>query len=58
MGTGATVGVKYPGYRRSLVTTQNYGYDQFPPAANGWGTIHHILDKAPPLQPKGKGLPT
>jgi hypothetical protein len=22
---------------------QNSGYDRFPPAANGWGTIHPIL---------------
>jgi hypothetical protein len=25
---------RYPGYHRPLVTTQNSGYDQFPPAAN------------------------
>jgi hypothetical protein len=33
------VGVKY---RRSPVTAQNSRYDQFPPAVNGWGTIHPI----------------
>jgi hypothetical protein len=43
------VGVKYPGYRKSPVTAQNSTYDRFPPAANGWGTIHLVPDKAPPL---------
>jgi hypothetical protein len=36
---------------------QNSGYDQFPLAANGWGTIHH-QDMAPRLQAKEKGPPT
>jgi hypothetical protein len=41
------VGVIYPGYRGLPVTTQNSGYDQFVPAANGWGTIHPILENGP-----------
>jgi hypothetical protein len=52
------VGVKYPGYRGSPVTTQNFGYDRFPPAVNDWGTIHPIPDKAPPIQAEEEGLPT
>jgi hypothetical protein len=43
------VGVKYPEYRGPPITTQNLGYDRFPPTANGWGTIHHVPDKAPAL---------
>jgi hypothetical protein len=54
-GSGATVGVKYPGYHGSPVTAQNSGYDQFPPAVNGWATIHLIPDKAPPLQADEEG---
>jgi hypothetical protein len=44
------VGVKYPGYHRPPVTTQNSRYDWFPPVANGWGAIHPVPDKALPLQ--------
>jgi hypothetical protein len=34
---------------------QNFGYDWFHPAANGWGTIHPIPDKALPLQAEEEG---
>jgi hypothetical protein len=44
------VRVKYPRYRRPLVMAQNYGYEGFPPAANGWTIIHVVPDMAPPLQ--------
>jgi hypothetical protein len=57
-GSGATIVVKYPGYRGSLVTAQNSKYDRFPPAANDWGTIHTIPDKAPLLQAEEEGPPT
>jgi hypothetical protein len=43
------VGVLYPEYRGSPVMAQNSGYDQFPLAANGLGTMHPVLDMAPPL---------
>jgi hypothetical protein len=52
------VRVKYPRYRRPLVTAQNYGYEGFPLAENGWGIIHIVLDMAPPLQAKEDGSPT
>jgi hypothetical protein len=39
------VRVKYPGYHRSLVMTQNSGYDRFHLAANGWGIIHPVPGK-------------
>jgi hypothetical protein len=38
---------KIPQYHRSPITAQNFGYDQFPPVANGWGTIYPIPNKAP-----------
>jgi hypothetical protein len=37
-----------------LSPAQNSGYDRFPLAANGWGIIHPIPDKTPPLQAKVK----
>jgi hypothetical protein len=37
------VGVLYPGYHGSPVTTKKSGYDLFPPAANSWGTMHPVL---------------
>jgi hypothetical protein len=43
----AHVGEKYPGYHGSLITTQKFGYDRFPPAVYGWKTIHPISDKGP-----------
>jgi hypothetical protein len=36
------VGLIYPRYRGPPVTTQNFKYDQFPPATNGLRTIHFI----------------
>jgi hypothetical protein len=54
-GSWATVGVKYPRDRRTLVTAQNSRYKRFPPIANCWGTIHPILEKAPPLRAKEGG---
>jgi hypothetical protein len=33
-------------------------YDRFPPAANGWGTIHLIQDMVPPLLAREEGPPT
>jgi hypothetical protein len=41
------IGVKYPGYRGSPVTAQNYGYDMFPLAANGWGIMHPVPKNDP-----------
>jgi hypothetical protein len=41
------VGVIYPVYRGLSVMTQNSGYDQFLPAANGWGNIHPIPGNDP-----------
>jgi hypothetical protein len=38
-------GVWYPGYRGSLVITQNSGYDRFPLATNNWGTIYDRLKR-------------
>jgi hypothetical protein len=52
------VGDSYPGYRGSPFTVQNSGYEWFPIAANGYGTIHPVLDKTPPLQAKEEGPPT
>jgi hypothetical protein len=46
------VGVLYPGYRGSLVTTEKSGYDRFTPAANGWRTINIVLDMTPALLTK------
>jgi hypothetical protein len=52
------VGVKYPRYCGSPVTTQNSGYDRFPLVSNGWGTIHPIQDKAQLLHAEEGGPPT
>jgi hypothetical protein len=38
-----------------MVTAQNFGYDRFPPTANGWETTHPIPDKASPLQAEEEG---
>jgi hypothetical protein len=51
------VRVKYPRYRGLPVIAQNSRYNRFPPAANGWVTIHLIPDKAPPLQAEEEGQP-
>jgi hypothetical protein len=51
------VGVLYPGYRVSTVTTQESGYDWFPLPENGWGTTHPILGMAPPLLAREEGPP-
>jgi hypothetical protein len=37
---------------------QKFVYDWFLPAANGWGTIHPILDMASPLLAEEAGRPT
>jgi hypothetical protein len=42
----------------SSVTAQNFGYDQFPTAVNGWETICPIPNIASPLQPEEQGPPT
>jgi hypothetical protein len=34
------------------------GYTWFPPMANGWVTMHPVLDIAPPLLAEGEGPPT
>jgi hypothetical protein len=52
------VTVKYPGYHRSPIMAQSSGYNRFPPEENGWGAIHPVTDKAPPLQAKEEGPPT
>jgi hypothetical protein len=36
---------------------KKFVYDRFPLATNGWGTIHPMPDKAPPVQAK-EGAPT
>jgi hypothetical protein len=51
----SSVRVYYPGYRGPLVTTQNSGYDWFPPVTNGWGTIHPIPDMTLPLLAEEEG---
>jgi hypothetical protein len=38
---------RYPRYRRPPVTAQNSWYDRFPPAANGWRTIHPVSGNGP-----------
>jgi hypothetical protein len=40
----------YYGYCGPPVTGQNSGYDQFPLAVNGWGTIHPIPGNGPTTQ--------
>jgi hypothetical protein len=52
------VGVLYPGYHGSLVTTQKSGYNRFPPVVNDWGIKHHIPDTVPPLLAEDEGPPT
>jgi hypothetical protein len=61
MGTDAgfgSVSVKYPGYYGPSVMAQIFGYNRFPPAANGWGTIHPVLNMTPPLLAEEEGPPT
>jgi hypothetical protein len=55
--TSLLVEVKYLRYRGPLVTAQNSGYDWFLVAANGWGIIHPIPDKAHHSRLK-RGAPT
>jgi hypothetical protein len=50
--------VLYLGYHRSPVITHKSGYGWFPPMASGWGTMHPILDMAPPLLDEEEGSPT
>jgi hypothetical protein len=57
-GSGATVGVIYPGYCGSPVIAQKSRYDRFPPVTNGWRTMHLVLDMAPPLLAEEEGPPT
>jgi hypothetical protein len=57
-GSGATVGVLYPGYHRPLVKVKKSGYGQLPPAANGWETKHLIPDMVPPLLAEEEGPQT
>jgi hypothetical protein len=52
------VRVLYPEYHGSPVTAQKFGYDRFPPTANGWGTTHPLPDITPPLLAKERGPPT
>jgi hypothetical protein len=40
------------------VTTQNSGYNQFPPAVNGWKIIHLVPDMAPSLRVEEEEPPT
>jgi hypothetical protein len=51
------IGAFYPGYREPSITTQNSRYNRFPPAVNGWGTIHPVPDVPPPLLAKEEGAP-
>jgi hypothetical protein len=57
-GSRVTVRVLYPGYHGSPVTTQKFGYDQFPPVANGWRTKYHVPDMAPQLLAEKERPPT
>jgi hypothetical protein len=57
-GSEATIRVKYLGYHEQPVTARNSRYDRFLPVANGWGTIHPILDKDPPLRDEEEGPST
>jgi hypothetical protein len=57
-GMGTIIGVWYLGNYGSPVTAQNYGYDHFLLAANGYGTIHPIPNMAPPLPAEEEGPPT
>jgi hypothetical protein len=41
------VRVVYPGYHGPPVTAQNSEYDMFPPATNGWGTMHLVPGDSP-----------
>jgi hypothetical protein len=41
-----------------LIFSNMSGYDQFPPAVNGWGTKYHIPDMASPLLTEEEGPPT
>jgi hypothetical protein len=52
-----SVGVSYPRYCGSLIMAQKSRYGRFPPAANGWGNKHTILDMSPPLLAKEEGTP-
>jgi hypothetical protein len=52
------VGVMYPVYRMSPITTKEYVYDRFPPTANDLGTNHPVLDTIPPLLAEEQGSPT
>jgi hypothetical protein len=54
----ATVGVLYPGFHGLPVTTEKSIYDQFPPVANRWETMHPIPDMAPPLLAEEERPPT
>jgi hypothetical protein len=49
---------KYVGYRGSSLTTQNSEYDRFPPATNGWGTLHPVSEVDPPLDVEEEEPPT
>jgi hypothetical protein len=49
------VGVLHPRYHGTPVTAQKSRYGQFPQVANGWGTMHPVLDTAPPLKTKEEG---
>jgi hypothetical protein len=54
-GSGATVGILYPGYHGPPVMAHKSGYDRFCPMANGWGTLHPVPDVAPPLLAEEEG---
>jgi hypothetical protein len=41
------VGEIYPWYSGPPIMAQNSGYDRFPPAANGWRTIHPVPGNDP-----------
>jgi hypothetical protein len=49
--------VLYLRYHGPPVTIQKYGYDRFPPVANGWRTKHLIPDMVPPLLAEEEGPP-
>jgi hypothetical protein len=46
-GSDAAIGVLYPGYRGRRLWPNKSGYDQFPQAGNGWGTMCVVLGLTP-----------
>jgi hypothetical protein len=55
-GSGATIEVLYPGYRRPLITAPKHlDMTILPPGANDWGVTHPIPGRVRPLLVEGEG---